>query len=128
MEDRIYKAIILNEPYAGFIKDKKKTIETRMRRILTPFEDYVICCDKGKSASSKNAGNALCIVNVKGCRYMVKEDEQAACIECVPGRVAFVLDNWRYFSYDFKFTDYKVSGGYNSIFKIRIPDFVNIIS
>jgi hypothetical protein len=127
MEDRIYNAIILNEPYADRVKQRIKTIETRMKRII-PIGDIIICCDKGKSASSKNAGNALCIVHVDDRRLMTQEDETAACIECVPGRIAFPLSNWRYFSYDFKFTDYKVGGSYQSIFQLRIPDFVEIRS
>jgi hypothetical protein len=125
--DRIYNAIILNEPYADKVKQKIKTIETRMKRSL-PVGDIIICCDKGKSAYSKNSGKALCLVHVDDCRDMTDADEPAACIECVPGRKAFPLSNWRYFSYDFQFTDYKVGGSYQSIFQVKLPEFVTIIN
>jgi hypothetical protein len=87
-----------------------------------------ICCDNGKSKHSKYAGKALCIVAVEKGRPMTADDEKAACIERIDGRIAFPLTNWRYFSYDFAFTDYKVSGSYQSIFQIRVPDFVQILS
>jgi ASC-1-like (ASCH) protein len=125
MEARIYNAIVLNEPYAEFVKQKIKTIETRMKKSI-PVGDIIICCDGNKSKNSKNAGKAICIVHVDERREMTKEDELDACIEYVPKRIAFPLSNWRYFSYDFKFTDYKVGGSYQSIFQVKIPDFVQI--
>jgi hypothetical protein len=125
--NRIYNAIVLNEPYAGWVKGRIKIIETRMKKSI-PVGDIIICCDGNKSKDSKNAGNALCIVHVDESREMTKEDEAAACIEYVPKRIAFPLSNWRYFSYDFKFTDYKVRGSYQSIFQVKIPDFVTIKS
>jgi hypothetical protein len=125
-EPRTYNAIILNEPYADKVKQRIKTIETRMKR-LNLIGELIICCDKGKSKHSKNAGKALCIVTVTECRSMTESDQVAACIECVPGRIAFPLTNWRYFSYEFSFTDYKVGGSCQSIFQLRIPDFVEII-
>lgn len=127
MADRIYNAIILNEPYADKVKERLKTIETRMRR-MNIVGDLVICCDKGKSKHSKNSGKALCLVTITECREMVSADEQQACIECVPGRIAYPMTNWRYFSYPFEFTQYYVSGTYQGVFKVRIPDFVEIIN
>lgn len=125
--DRIYNAIILNEPYAGKVMAQIKKIETRMKR-LGLVGDLVICCDKGKSKLSPNAGNALCIVEVTECRDMTPDDEKDACIECIEGRKAFPMTNWRYFSMPFKFTQFKVSGSYQSIFQIRIPDYIKIIN
>lgn len=127
MTDRVYNAIILNEPYASKVKERIKTIETRMRRLSKLVGDIVICCDKGKSAGSQNAGKALCIVTSEGARIMTDDDEKAACIECVSGRYAYPLKDWRYFSYDFKFTDYAITKNWQGIFQIRIPDFVTII-
>lgn len=97
MDNRIYNAIILNEPFASKVKERIKTIETRMRKII-PVGDIVICCDNAKSKDSINAGRALCVVHVDECRDMTEADEKAACIECVPKRKAFPLSNWRYFS------------------------------
>ena len=127
MEERIYNAIILNEPYATQVMERIKSVETRMRRLSKFIGEFVICCDKGKSKDSPNAGKALCIVDVEKFRPMTKEDEDAACIECAEGRFAYPLSNWQYFSYNFQFSDYYVSGSYQGIFQIRIPDFVNII-
>lgn len=133
MPDRIFNAIILNEPYADLVKEGIKDIETRMRLMSKLKGDLVICCDKGKSIDSKNAGKALCIVQSEGGRVMTKEDETGACIGCVPGRYAYPLKNRRLFSYDFKVSDYalpepgKRNPNWQGIFKIRIPDFVQII-
>lgn len=133
MKDRIYNAIILNEPYAGWVKEGKKTIETRMKRIFKLAGDIVICCDKGKSQDSKNAGRALCIVESEVGRYMTEEDGASACIECFPGRIAYQLKNRRLFSYDFLVADYAIpepgkrNPNWQGIFKIRIPDYVQIL-
>lgn len=122
----ILPAIILNEPYASYVKEGKKTTETRMR-LLTFTGDIIICCDKEKSKFSKNAGNCLCLVHWEAGRLMTEEDVEFACIECVPGRYAFRLSNRRLFSYDFKFSDYVVNKNFQGIFSVRIPDFVKII-
>lgn len=127
----ILPAIILNEPYADYVKIGKKIIETRMR-LFTFSGDIVICCDKGKSKGSKNAGNCLCVVYWTAGRPMIDEDAEGACIENVPGRYAFPLSNRRLFSYDFKFTDYAIGQdgrkpNWQGIFSVRIPDFVTIL-
>lgn len=133
MEQRVYNAIILNEPYAGKVKAGEKTIETRMRRMYKLFGDIVICCDKGKSSDSRNAGKALCIVESEGGRFMTDEDVTGACIENAPGRIAYPLRNRRLFSYDFSVSDYAIpepgkrNPNWQGIFKIRIPDFVEIL-
>jgi hypothetical protein len=132
-ETRIYNAIILNEPYAGWVKIWRKTIETRMRLLSKLVGDIVICCDKGKSISSPNCGKALCIVTVENGRPMEDKDAPWAVIENVPGRYAYPLSNRRLFSYDFNFSDYAVvppgkrNANWQGIFQIRIPDFVQII-
>lgn len=128
-ENRILPALILNDyaeaPYATWVKEQAKTIETRMGRLFKHRGDLVICCGKTNSVGS-NAGKALCIVNVYDGRPMIPEDEAAAKIEWHPKRKSLLLTNWRYFSYDFIFKDYYVSGPFQGIFKIRIPDFVSI--
>lgn len=125
-------AIILNEPYAGYVKEGKKIIETRMR-LFTFTGDIIICCDKEKSKASKNAGNCLCIVHWDKGRPMTDEDIEGACIENVPGRYAFPLSNRRLFSYDFKVKDYAIGQdgrkpNWQGIFSVQIPDFVKIIN
>ncbi len=127
----IYSALILNDypntPYAQWVKEQKKTIETRMGRLFSYRGDVVICCGKTNSVGD-NAGKALCIVEIYEGRDMIKEDEAAACIEWHPKRKSLLLRNWRYFSYEFAFKDYYVSGAYQGIFKIKIPDFVQILT
>lgn len=127
MSERIYNAIILNEPYAGWVKEGKKTIETRMRWLKQLEGDIVICCDKGKSKDSINAGKAICLVNSAGPRSMSDYDAEGACISNLPGRMAYPLSELRHFSYDFYFTDYAITKNWQGIFKIRIPDFVQIL-
>lgn len=122
----ILNAIILNEPYANFVKQGIKTIETRMRNLSKLKGDIVICCDKGKSKGSYNSGKAICIVKSEGARAMVDQDATAACIGNAPGRYAYPLSDLRHFSYDFNFVDYAVTKNWQGIFQIRIPDFVEI--
>lgn len=126
-----FNAIVLvDEPgdplkhYATMVFDQKKRIETRMKRMI-PDGDIVICC--GDRSMTKNKGLALCIVTVGNERDMTYSDEKLACIEAVPGRIAYDLSNWRYFSRKFKFSKYKVGGSFQSIFTIRIPANVEIL-
>jgi hypothetical protein len=128
--DRIFSALILNDyggdkNYAQLVKDMTKSDETRYRR--TAYRgDLVICCGATNSVT-KNKGKALCIVSLYDCRPMQPEDEPTACIEYQPHRFVWRLKDWRFFSRDFEFRHYYVSGPYQGIFKIKIPDNVQII-
>lgn len=131
MQDIILPALVLNdygstENYATYVEEQKKTLETRMRR-FNHRGDLVICC--GNKSLTANKGKALCIVNLYDARPMenTKEDEEAARIAYQPGRIVHLLKDWRYFSRKFHFTHYYVSGTYQGIFKIRIPEGVQII-
>jgi len=127
---RKYKALILNDyegaPYAEWIKTGEKTIETRYRS-FNYRGDIVICCGKTNSVG-KNAGKALCIVELWKIRDMQKGDEKAAGVKCRPGIKSFLLRNWRHFNYDFEFAAQRVGGAWQSIFEITIPDDVEIIA
>ncbi len=123
-----YNAIILldelgGQHYATAVEQQRKTIETRMRKII-PEGDVVICCSN--RSRTKNSGLALCIVKVAPVREMQPADEKDALIECVPGRYAYDLSNWRYFSRKFQFTKHKTSGTFQAIFKIQIPEGIKI--
>lgn len=124
MEELILPAIILNDyintPYAQWVKEQKKTIETRMYT-MKHRGDVVICCGDTNSFGSPNAGRALCIVDLHHAEPMLPEHEKAACIECIPGRIAHHLRNWRYFSYDFLFATCKVKGSFQSMFWLKVP-------
>lgn len=126
---RLYKALILNDypdaPYASWIKSGEKTIETR-HRSFNYRGDIVICCGKTNSVG-KNAGKALCIVELWKIRPMKKSDEQAAGVKYHPDIKSFLLRNWRHFSYDFEFAPQRISGAWQSLFDIVIPEDVKII-
>lgn len=125
-----FKALILNDysgaPYADWIKNGVKTIETRFRS-FNYRGDIVICCGRTNSVG-KNAGKALCIVELWKVRPMKKSDEQAAGVKYNSRRRSFLLRNWRHFSRDFEFSSQRVSGAWQSLFDITIPDDVKIIA
>jgi len=128
MNDRIYKALILNDykdaPYADWVMRRQKTIETRYRR--TAYRgDLVICCGKTNSVGP-NAGKALCIVNLYTVRPMEPGDSEAARVIYQPHRFAWLLKDWRYFTMPFEFAPHKVRGTWQGIFDLRIPDRINI--
>lgn len=126
--DREFNAIVLvDEPggthYATLVEERKKSIETRMKNMI-PEGDIIICC--GANSMTRNRLKALCIVHVAKGRPMTKADEEQACIECVPGRIAYDLSNWRYFNRKFIFAKTKVRGSFQSIFTIRLPKDVEL--
>jgi hypothetical protein len=128
-KNRIYKALIMNNyegaAYADWIRSGEKTIETR-RRSFAYRGDVVICCGKTNSVGP-NAGKALCIVELWKIRPMKKEDEEAAGVFYNPGLKSFLLRNWRHFSRDFEFSPQRISGAWQSLFDITIPNDVDII-
>lgn len=127
--EREFKAIVLNDypgkHYATWVKEQKKLIETRMKE--TAYRgDLVICC--GAKSVTSNAGKALCIVELYEVRDMQDSDETAACIENAPGRKAYLLRNWRFFSRDFKFSKQKTGGSFQWMFTITIPADIQILT
>lgn len=112
-------------PYAEWIKTGEKTIETRHRNFHYRG-DLVICCGKTNS-TGKNAGKALCIVELWKARSMKKGDERASGVRYDPSVHCFLFRNWRHFSRDFEFSPQRISGAWQSIFEISIPDDVDII-
>lgn len=129
---RIVKAIVLNDypntPYAQWVKEGKKTIETRMGRLFSYRGDIVICCGAGKSVGD-NAGKALCMVEIwKGRRMQNTEEEiAAACIGWHKDRKSLLLRNWRHFNYDFKFSTQAVTKNFQGIFSIVLPEDIVLI-
>jgi len=126
---KTFKALILNDyktaPYADWIRNGIKTIETRTRS-FNYRGDLVICCGKTNSVG-KNAGKALCIVELWKIRPMKKSDEKAAGVKYRADLKSFLLRDWRHFSRDFDFAEQRVSGAWQSIFEISIPRDVEII-
>lgn len=127
--NKTFKALILNDyagaPYADWIKSGAKTIETR-HRSFNYRGDIIICCGKTNSVG-KNAGKALCIVELWKIRPMRKSDEKASGVSYNPEIKSFLLRNWRHFSRDFEFSPQRVSGAWQSLFDITIPEDVQII-
>lgn len=129
MERETYNALVLNDyegmkHYATWVEQQVKTIETRMKTFKYRG-DLVICC--GNKSVTANAGKALCIVNLYDAEPMRKEHEKAACIEVTAGRIAHHLKDWRFFNRKFSFSRQKVSGAFQSIFQITLPEDVRII-
>jgi hypothetical protein len=77
--------------------------------------------------SAEDAGLAVCIVDLYDAMPMRVGHEKDACIEAVPGRIAHITDKLRHFSRKFKFAPCRVSGSFQSIFQIVLPDGVEII-
>lgn len=123
----IYNCLILNDypekHYATWVFEQKKTIETRMKT-FSYRGDLIICC--GNKSVTRNAGFALCIVNLYDARPMTDKDMKAAMIENAPGRIAHLLKDWRYFKRKFSFSSRRVSGAFQSIFQITLPDDVYV--
>lgn len=123
-----FNCLILNDypekHYATWVAEQRKTIETRMKAFKYRG-DLIICC--GNKSVTANKGKALCIVNLFAVRDMFDADEAAACIANTIGRKAHLLKDWRYFNRKFEFARRRVSGSFQSIFQITLPDDVIII-
>lgn len=124
--NRIYKALILNEPYAQWVKEGKKLIETRMKA-FKHRGDLIICCDKGKSKGSPNAGKAICMVDLWKVRVMRDSDVEAACIHNAHKRMAYLLKDWRHFNRDFSFTFYARTTNWQGLFDLELPKDVLLV-
>ncbi|MBA7644390.1 hypothetical protein ES703_52134 [subsurface metagenome] len=88
------KAISLHQPWASWIAQELKTIETR----TWPTKhrgDLLIVSSRKPEFPGLPLGCALCIVDVVDCRPMKLEDEFAARSQWFPGRWAWVLSNIR---------------------------------
>ena len=127
---KIFKGLILNDyqhtPYAQWVKEGKKKIETRMKRLFTFRGDVVICCGKTNSVSD-NAGKSLCIVEIWHGRAMIKADEEAACIGWDKDRKSLLLRNWRHFNRDFEFAPMAIQKNFQGMFDMALPDDIIII-
>ncbi len=127
---KTYKALIVNDyldtPYAQWIKEGKKKIETRMNRLFSYRGDVIICCCETNSYGP-NAGKAICMVEIYAGGNMQPEHTETSCISYHPNRKVLLLRNWRYFSKDFKFSNLRVSGAFQSIFDMTIPEGIEII-
>lgn len=129
MEKTIYNCLVLNDEIGGkhwatMFETGEKSIETRFKTFKYRG-DLIICC--GNKSMTKNAGLAVCIVNLYDAMPMRIGHEKEACIEAVPGRIAHITDQLRHFSRKFKFAPQRVSGPFQGIFQITLPVDVKIL-
>ena len=129
-EKKIYKGLVVNDyegtPYVQWIKEGKKTIETRMNRLFSYRGDVIICCGKTNSVG-ENKGKAICIVEVYKGGDMQPEHEKASCIEYHKDRKVLLLRNWRYLSEDFEFSKYAIQKNFQGMFDMIIPEGIKVI-
>ena len=88
------KAISLHQPWATWIAEGEKTIETRTWP--TSYRgDLLIVSTKKPKFFDYPLGQALCVVAVVGCREMTVMDEKAAMCRWTYPRYAWLLENIR---------------------------------
>lgn len=101
------KAISIKEPWAGMIKDGRKTIETRTWR--TNYRGpLLLCCSR--KPFSLIAGYAFAVANLVDCRTMIREDEDQAMCKLYPNAFSWILEDVK------KITPFRVDG------KLRLFD------
>jgi hypothetical protein len=92
------KTLCTKQPYASWIAEGRKTIETRTWR--TNFRGkLLIASSQGRDllrrleldCADYPTGMALATARVVNCRPMTKEDEHAACCELYPRAWAWLL-------------------------------------
>jgi hypothetical protein len=86
------KALSMTPPYGQFIRDGKKTIETRKWKTDYRGPILFVCT---KVPWTKEAGMALCVADLVGIRPMKPNDEYAAHCPIYPGAWAWILRNIR---------------------------------
>ena len=88
------KAISLHQPWASWIAEGKKTIETRFWP--TKYRgDLLIVSTKKPKYCGLPLGQALCVVRVVGCRTMTVLDETKAMCRWECGKYAWELEDIR---------------------------------
>lgn len=88
------KAISLHQPWASWIAEGKKTIETRFWS--TNYRgDLIIVSTKKPVYQNLPLGKVLCIVNVVNCRRMRLEDENKALCKFAHNLWAWELEDIR---------------------------------
>lgn len=111
------KALSLHQPWACYVANGTKTIETRMWS--TKHRGALLICSTIKpDIPPLLSGHALCLVMLRDVRDMRVDDERMALCASEPGRKAWVIDSlWR-FSRPFKVR------GKQSLFDVKLPEDV----
>jgi hypothetical protein len=96
VEDRIVPremiALSVKQPWASLIADRRKTLE--IRSWSTPPRQQVLLCSSASPAIYP-AGFAIAVIDIIECRQFMPDDEDAACVEHIPGMYAWVIANVR---------------------------------
>lgn len=89
------KAISLHQPSAEMIASREKTIETR--RWSTSYRGQLLICSTVRKCETPGIyyGSAVALTELRDCRPMTSDDEQAACCALYPGAFAWVLGDIR---------------------------------
>lgn len=113
-------AISLWQPWATWIAQGKKTIETR--KWHTNYRGPLLICAAKKidpnlrdEAEGMPIGQAVAIVELGVCRVMKTSDEEQAMCECYPGAFAWVLGKIQ------KIEPFPVTGR-QGLFKVEVDD------
>lgn len=90
----IIKAISLHQPWAQYIADGRKTIETR--DWYTAYRgDLLICSARKPALKGFLCGFGLAVVELYDCRLMRYSDEAGACCPWRKGAFSWLLSNTR---------------------------------
>jgi len=98
----LMKALCLKQPYASWIAEGKKTIETRTWK-TNYREKFLVVASRGLdllrelelALENYPIGMALAIARILDCRPMTEQDEKAACCELYDGAWAWLLTDVR---------------------------------
>lgn len=109
----IIKALSLKQPFASWVAEGRKTLETRVWS--TDYRGDILIC-ASQSGDGEPRGVALCIVTLKDIRPMVADDAEAACIDPYPHAKAWIIDNLRLLKKPFPVK------GQLGLFDVELPD------
>lgn len=93
------KAISIKEPWASYIYNGKKSIETRTWK--TNYRGKILLC-ASKKPTSKISGKAFAIANLVDIKPMTKEDVNYALCDVYPNAYSWFLDEIKTFDFPFK--------------------------
>ena len=105
------KALVVKQPWADLIAAGFKTIETRTWTIKHRGPVLIVVA---RSPKAPNSGQAICMVDLYGCRPMTARDEERACLEVYPRANSWLIRNVR------DITPFPVAGRLG-LFEIQIP-------
>jgi hypothetical protein len=92
MPERWIKALSVKQPWANWIAEGRKTIETRLWPTEYRGELLIV---SSRLPAIEPSGCAVGLVRVVDCRPMTKQDEEKACCALYPRAWAWVLEGAR---------------------------------